>query len=176
VKCGLAPLANTDARILILGSLPGDESIRQQQYYAHPQNQFWVMLASVYGETLYDAYARRISLIARHELAVWDVLNSAERAGSLDTAIRNAVPNDFSVFFARHKRLEAIAFNGQKAHALYKRYIAKSDRGPSRTLRTAVMPSTSPAYTISVEKKIAQWRAFLTGSDQPLNPSAASRP
>ncbi len=163
MKSGLAPIANPNARILILGTLPGDESIRQQQYYAHPQNQFWRILSAVYCEPLQAGYEDRVALVARHDLAVWDVLRSAERVGSLDSKIQNAIPNDFDVFFATHKHLKEIAFNGQKAQALYKRYIANSERGTSRALRTAVMPSTSPAYTISIEEKVAQWRAFLGG-------------
>ena len=163
MKSGLTPIVNLNARILILGTLPGDKSIRQQQYYAHPQNQFWRILTDVYGEPFHETYAERVALIARHDLAVWDVLRSADRAGSLDSKIQNAVPNEFGAFFARLNRLEAIAFNGQKASALFNRYIANSDHGPRCAFRTAVLPSTSPAYTLSFVDKVAQWRTFLAG-------------
>jgi double-stranded uracil-DNA glycosylase len=162
VKSGLAPIANPNARILILGTLPGDESIRQQQYYAHPRNQFWRILTDVYGEPFHETYAERVAMIARHDLAVWDVLRSADRAGSLDTAIQNAVPNEFGAFFARHSRLEAIAFNGQKSHALFRKHVLRDATPLIAAMRIEILPSTSPAATRPFDEKVIAWRTFLT--------------
>ena len=171
IKYGLAPLIGDRPRILILGSLPGEESLRQQQYYAHKQNQFWRVLAAVYGAPLGDDYARRLSVITRNRLAVWDVLASAEREGSLDTAIRNAVPNLFDPFFESLPSLEAIAFNGQKAHALFQKYVAAECKGKIASLRIGILPSTSPASTRPFEEKVALWRAFLLGDRTHVTPS-----
>ncbi len=158
-KRGLPPLSCPAARILILGSLPGDESLRQQQYYAHPQNQFWRILAAVYDLPAPSTYDERLQLAAENNLAVWDVLASADRSGSLDSAIRNAVPNAFAEFFATHSAIERIAFNGQRAHALFIRYAAR-EIALSR-YEIAVVPSTSPAATRPFNEKVALWRAFL---------------
>jgi double-stranded uracil-DNA glycosylase len=158
----LAPLLATSPRILILGSLPGDESLRQQQYYAHKQNQFWRMLAAVYGQALPSAYSERLDIIMRNGLAVWDVLASADRNGSLDTAIRNAKPNRFGPFFDALPALQAIAFNGQKAHALFRQHVARDLGDRLADMRIAVLPSTSPASTRPFDEKVGLWRAFLT--------------
>ena len=171
IKCGLAPLVGAEPRILILGSLPGDVSLRQQQYYAHPQNQFWRMLSAVYGEVISSDYAERLALLERLKIAVWDVLQSAEREGSLDTAIKSAVPNGFGPFFAALPSIQAIAFNGQKAQALFHKYVANETAEVFRHMRIAVLPSTSPAATRSFEEKAKLWRAFLVANDLPLTPS-----
>ena len=151
-----------DARALILGTLPGDESLRRQEYYAHPQNQFWRILAAAVGEPVTTAtYEQKIALVRRHRLAVWDVLQSAERSGSLDSAIRNQRANDFVPFLARHPEISAIAFNGQKAHALFQKCIAPDLVASGRQYITAVLPSTSPAYTLPFDAKAVQWQAFI---------------
>ena len=164
LKSGLAPIGCEAARLLILGSLPGDESIRQQQYYAHPQNQFWRLLSAVFDEPLCETYDARLALVARHNIAVWDVLKHAARTGSLDTAIKNPVANAFVPFLQKHAGLEAIAFNGQKAAALFKRHVMPELGDRLNGIETAVLPSTSPAAaTLSFDQKVTQWRALLVG-------------
>ncbi len=161
-KSGLPPIAFPDARALILGTLPGDQSLRRQEYYAHPQNQFWRILAAGFGETITAAtYEQKIALVRRHRLAVWDVLQTAERSGSLDSAIRNQRSNDFVPFLARHPEISAIAFNGQRAHALFQKCVAPHLVALGRPFTTAVLPSTSPAYTLPFAAKAAQWQAFI---------------
>ena len=162
VKRGLAPVAGEGCRVLILGSLPGDESLRRQQYYGHPQNQFWRMLAAVYDETGVDTYEEKCALLQRNGLAVWDVLLCAERDGSLDSAIKNAMPNELGTFLEKYPNLQAIGFNGQKAYALYRKFIEGTQNAPSAGVRLAVLPSTSPAATRPFKEKVALWRAFLT--------------
>ena len=161
-KSGLPPISLPDARALILGTLPGDESLRRQEYYAHPQNQFWRILAAGFGETITAAsYEQKIALVQRHRLAVWDVLQTAQRLGSLDSAIRKQRANDFVPFLARHPEISAIAFNGQKAHALFQKCVAPHLVALDRPFTTAVLPSTSPAYTLPVDAKAAQWQGFI---------------
>jgi double-stranded uracil-DNA glycosylase len=161
-KSGLAPIGCESARILILGSLPGDESLRQQQYYAHPQNQFWRALAAVFDQPPCATYDACLALIARHDLVVWDVVKRAAREGSLDTAIKHPTPNAFGPLLRQHPKMDAIGFNGQKAAALFKRHVAPTLGDRLSGIRTAVLPSTSPAAAmLSFDQKVEQWRAFL---------------
>ena len=95
------PVAPPGARVLILGSMPSVESLNQGFYYAHPRNAFWRILAQVYAEPFPEVIPARIALLERHELALWDVLASCERQGSLDSAIRQPAPNDFEGLFRR---------------------------------------------------------------------------
>ncbi len=164
IKRGLGPLTCPDARVLILGSLPGDESIRQQQYYAHPQNQFWRMLAAVFDEPPCASYDGKRARLARHRIAVWDVLKSAERPGSLDTAIRNGVPNSILELIADHPSIRLIACNGQKAHGLLQRHFGHALSELQRPMSVAALPSTSPAATRAFDEKVAEWRALMTST------------
>lgn len=158
LKHCLPPLIDKASRVLILGTLPGDESLRRQQYYGHPRNHFWPMLGAVFSEAIDEDYANRQSFLARRRLAIWDVLNSAERPGSLDTAIRSAVANDFSKLFDEHGALRAIVFNGQKAAALFRRHIINANGFPRGDIALIVCPSTSPAYVMALHKKTDAWR------------------
>lgn len=151
----------SNARVLILGSLPGDESIRLQQYYAHPQNQFWRMLSAVFDAQDLATYDAKRAFLIHQRIAVWDVLASAGRAGSLDTAIRNGVPNDVMDLLTTHTEITAIACNGQKAHALFTRHFDKDVRTLPRRCLIGCLPSTSPAATRPLIEKVAEWRAFL---------------
>jgi len=161
-KQGMPPVGPTAARLLILGSLPGDESIRQQQYYAHPQNQFWRMLCAVFDEPICASYAERLNLLNRHRIAVWDAAHSASRRGSLDSAITAPIANDFASFFESHIHIEAIAFNGQKAAALFKSCVEPTAKEHAAAWPTATLPSTSPAAArLTFDDKVAKWRAFL---------------
>ncbi|NOT73136.1 MAG: DNA-deoxyinosine glycosylase [Hyphomicrobium sp.] len=161
IKRGLGPLTCPNARVLILGSLPGDYSIRQQQYYAHPQNQFWRMLAAVYDEPPCMTYDDKRALLTRHRIAVWDVLASAERPGSLDTAIRNGEPNDILTLLDAQPDVRRIVCNGQKAHGLFQRHFGQKLNNLSRPISIACLPSTSPAATRAFGEKFEEWRAFL---------------
>lgn len=151
----LPPIINDRARVLILGTLPGEESLRQQRYYAHPRNHFWAVIAAVAGEHLPDVYEDRIEMIKRRRIGVWDVLASADRSGSLDSAIRNAVPNDFATLFSRYPGIGAIAFNGQGARTLYRRHAPHAD------IRLILLPSTSPTNTRPLAEKVRAWRDAL---------------
>ena len=158
---GFPPIARPDARILILGSLPGQRSIDEQQYYAHPQNAFWRIMRELFA--IEGEYASRCEQLSRHGIALWDVLNSSVRPGSMDASIRldSAVSNDFKTFFARHTDIDLIAFNGRKAEQLFLRHV--SDEMIGRWIERIGLPSTSPAYAaMSFSGKLAAWRAALT--------------
>jgi hypoxanthine-DNA glycosylase len=153
---GLAPIARPDARLLVLGSFPSAASLAAQQYYAHPRNHFWPLLAALWGiELVAMPYARRVAEVQRRGLAVWDVYAACQREGSLDASIADAQPNDLAALAARLPKLAAIAHNGSES--------ARSLR-ITRALGPAVhrLPSTSPANASwSFERKLAAWRAVF---------------
>ena len=159
---GFAPIADRDARVLILGSLPGVLSIKRQEYYAHPRNVFWRIIGVVLTIDPALSYERRSEGLKRTGVALWDVCASAQRVGSLDSAIKNQVANDFVTFFAEHAHLKHIVFNGQKAAALYRKVVF--DRLPEKAQRlpTSVLPSTSPANAgMTYDEKVLRWRSAL---------------
>ena len=147
-------MAAPDARLLILGTMPSVESLRQSFYYAHPRNAFWPMMARILEEAPPETVETKKSLLIRHGIALWDVAHSCVRPGSLDSAIRDARPNDFSMLFARCPNIEKILFNGATAENLYRKLVGFLPEGCA----SARMPSTSPAYTMAFEKKCAVWR------------------
>ena len=151
------PVASSDARVLILGSMPSVASLEEGFYYAHPRNAFWPILAEIYGERAPRTVEEKRSLILDHRLALWDVLKSCEREGSLDSAIRQPEVNDFSGLFERCPGIQRILFNGGAAHSLFMRFAKDALEG--RTWRR--LPSTSPAYTLPYEEKLALWRQAL---------------
>jgi hypoxanthine-DNA glycosylase len=157
---GFPPIARPEARILILGSLPGARSIAEQQYYAHPQNAFWRIMHDLFG--IDGDYASRCAQLTERGIALWDVLHSSVRPGSLDAAIQldSAVTNDFAAFLAGHPKIRLIAFNGRKAEQLFVRYVG--DAVPESRIPRIGLPSTSPAYAaMPFSGKLAAWRAAL---------------
>lgn len=166
-KRSLEPVIDGQSRILILGTLPGDESLRLGQYYSHPQNQFWRIMSRIYGTDIPEDYRERISYLLANGIALWDVLRAAQREGSLDSAIHDEKPNDFADFFGRYPRIAAIAFNGTKAEQLFRRHVVrKQGLMLPESMRTEVLPSTSATrgrYVLSLEDKVQRWREFLLG-------------
>jgi hypoxanthine-DNA glycosylase len=157
---GLPPVENPAARALVLGSMPGGASLRQGQYYAHPQNLFWPLMERLVGASRRLPYEERIARLCDSGIALWDVIARCEREGSLDSAIRGAVANDFGAFFATHDSLRAVLFNGAAAETTFLRQVAPS------ALPTDVelirLPSTSPANrAISDEAKAEAWAQAL---------------
>jgi len=153
LKRSMAPTGSDDAVLLILGSLPGEASLAAQRYYAHPQNQFWRLLGQAIGEP-FDTldYEQRLARLAERGIAVWDVVAEARRAGSLDSAIREARANRLAAFVARHPRLRAVAFNGQTAAKIGRAQLAGFDRAALIDL-----PSSSPAHTMAFDRKADRW-------------------
>ncbi|HEX9138769.1 MAG TPA: DNA-deoxyinosine glycosylase, partial [Steroidobacteraceae bacterium] len=143
---GLPPIAGRDARILILGSMPGVASIRAAAYYAHPRNHFWPILAALYGIDLRLSYADRVARLIRARVAVWDVLGQCARDGSLDAAIEleSAVANDLGKFLRAHRAIQRIAFKGALARQHFRRQWETAVLAVRPTLQLLALPSTSP--------------------------------
>jgi TDG/mug DNA glycosylase family protein len=156
---GFAPIEGCDARILVLGSLPGKKSLAASEYYAHPQNAFWRIMRELYGIT--GDYNERCTGLAKAKLALWDVLRASVRPGSLDADIRQetARANDFESFLQAHPGVKLIAFNGKKAEQLFRTMVPAEYYGP---IRLVGLPSTSPAYAaMPFSGKLGLWAAGL---------------
>lgn len=157
---GFPPIVSANAHTLILGSLPGVRSIQAAQYYAHPRNAFWQIMADLVGAA--GSYQVRCDSLMAHGVAVWDVLASSVRPGSLDADIDMATArvNDFAEFFTKHRGIERICFNGQKAEKIFRSRVMLDDAYDK--YRLAVLPSTSPAHaSMSYEQKLKLWRDGL---------------
>jgi len=162
-----APIAAKDAQILILGSMPGIKSLQEQQYYAHPRNAFWPIMANLFDFDLSLSYQARCQQLKLHKVAVWDVLKSCRRQGSLDQHIEpgSIVPNDFLSFLKQHKQIQHIFFNGGKAEQIFNKQVL-----PTLTtypnLSYSKLPSTSPAHAAkSLDEKYQLWQNALFQKD-----------
>ena len=158
-KHGLPPVMRADARILLLGSLPGEASLTAGRYYAHPRNAFWALLEMVTGEPLVAlGYEERLERLVARRIALWDVIHAARREGSLDAAISEVEKRDLAGFAAAMPDLRAVGFNGGIAARIGRRALAGS------ALTLIDLPSSSPAYTLPFAAKAERWtalRAFL---------------
>lgn len=165
IKQSMAPFGATDARLLILGSLPGDASLAAQRYYAHPTNQFWRLLGGAIGEQLAALdYPARLDRLSARGIALWDVVADATRAGSLDGAIRSARANPLADFVATHPDLRAVAFNGRTAAALGRRALAGIDG-----IELIDLPSSSAAFTRPLAEKMIHWSVLGGFAVPPLS-------
>ena len=155
------PITAPDARVLILGSLPGTRSLADREYYAQPQNAFWKIMGEMFGAGRELPYAARTRRLSRCGVALWDVIASAERPGSLDSSIVGAsvVVNDFGSLFERCPEIGTVFFNGAKAAELFERRVKPTLDGELARLRFERLPSTSPAHAaMRYEEKLARWR------------------
>lgn len=155
-------IAESNAKILILGSMPGQKSLDENQYYAHPRNSFWKVMASIYNFDLELPYEQRCKKLTTNKVALWDVMQNCERPGSLDSAIVNdsIIPNDFNNFLKTYKNIELIAFNGQTAAQTFKTKVLKD---LEFDIETVTLPSTSPAHaSMSFEEKLRVWSNNLS--------------
>jgi len=160
---GFPPISRPDARILILGSMPSRESLARRQYYAHPRNAFWPILTDLL-EIEATAYEERVEQVKRRRVAIWDVLKTCYRPGSLDSAIdeRSLVTNDFRSFFDVHPFIRAAFFDGAKAESVYRKHVLPGLSGAADKLPLTRLPSTSPAHAgMTLEQKKAAWRVLL---------------
>lgn len=163
---GFPPVARRDARLLILGSMPGMSSLAAGQYYAHPRNAFWSIVGELSGAGPDLPYARRTAALRATRVALWDVVATCRRRGSLDAAIERGSLrlNDFAGFLARHPRIDRVAFNGGTAEALFRRHVLPrlAAATPPRRLRLMRLPSTSPTHAgLTPARKRAAWRRAL---------------
>ena len=153
-------ISTADACVLILGSFPGEKSLLAQQYYAHSRNAFWKIIAEVAGFSEYLDYSDRVKILKEQKIALWDVMQSCERAGSLDSNIVSStiIANDFDSFFAVHPAIKMIFFNGSRAEKEFiKRVLPKLDK-KYRSIGLTRLPSTSPAMaTMNYLEKVRAW-------------------
>jgi len=162
---GLQPIVGSRADVLILGSFPGETSLRRQEYYAHPRNLFWDIM-----EILVDAgrdkdYPSRIEQLKNNGICLWDVLKLCNRDGSLDTRIRNGQVNNFNSFLSKHQ-VRVIFFNGKKSAETFSRNVVP---GLEHSIESYALPSTSPAHTrMTKEEKFRRWcliKKYLQGTE-----------
>jgi len=155
-KYSFSPISHPTATVLILGTMPGAQSLAFQQYYGHPRNAFWKIICNVLETPFTTDYEERKNILLENRIALWDVLEACVREGSLDSAIEQEVPNDFDSFLKAHPNIKYICFNGQKAAKYFKQYVGVGDRYTLLTL-----PSTSPANAgMSFEKKLMEWESI----------------
>jgi hypoxanthine-DNA glycosylase len=150
------PFIDHQSRILILGSIPGVKSLEKQQYYAHPQNKFWKIIFELFNEKFTENYAERISVLKRNHIAIWDVIDSCERKGSLDSEIKNEEANQIPELLEQYPNIQAIFCNGGKSYKNLQKLLGKDFRIP-----IYLLPSTSPLHTISFERKFEDWKRIL---------------
>lgn len=151
------PILPTEPKVLILGSMPGAMSLAKQEYYGHKQNHFWKILFALLEQSpVPESFDQKKEILYKHRIALWDVLANCEREGSLDSNIKNQVENDIPGLLAQHPTIKTIAFNGQQSHRFFIRKF-----GTIPGIDFYVLPSTSPAYTMKLEAKIAAWATVL---------------
>ena len=157
MKTAFKPIENKDSKILILGTMPGERSIKLQQYYGHAGNHFWKIMFSLFNQTFTDDYDKRVLLLQQNKIALWDVLSHCEGVGSADSNIRNEKANDFKSFYENHPAIKYIFFASKKAEALYDKYVSK---GKERNY--FLLPSPSRANTWkSLDDKLEHWKTIL---------------
>ncbi|WP_434511716.1 DNA-deoxyinosine glycosylase [Desulfitobacterium sp. AusDCA] len=167
---GFKPVIDHHSHILILGSMPSEESLKRQEYYANSRNQFWRIMEILFpaenieeGSEQSDnvqvnehiSYPQKLEFVLRNQLALWDVIAACEREGSLDSNIKSPEPNDFAELFTQFPNIHCIAFNGQKAFDVYRRQVGLNLK---KGLIYKALPSTSPAHTMSLERKVEEWK------------------
>ena len=158
------PIAGRAARVLVLGSMPGRASLEAGRYYAHPHNAFWRIVGELLEIDPRAPYAARVRALKAARIALWDVLHSCVREGSLDTRIEEELANDFAAFFRRHPGVTHVFFNGAKAEASFRRHVLPGlgAMGATMRLRYSRLPSTSPAHAgMTYARKRRAWRAVL---------------
>jgi double-stranded uracil-DNA glycosylase len=157
---GLAPIARRDARVLILGSMPGVQSLLEQRYYAHPANAFWPLMSEVLRCELPSTHAARREMLIVNRIALWDVVHRCRREGSLDAAIdpQSVSVNDIAEFLRRHRSVQALFFNGGAAASLFQRHLRQRIDCARPELVYHRLPSSSPANASwSRSRKIEAW-------------------
>lgn len=155
-------ICKKDARVLILGSMPGEESLRKNQYYAHPRNSFWFIVGNLFGFDPALDYKKRAGLLTGNGIALWDVLQACDRKGSLDSAIEGSsvVANNFADFYTGHPAVESIFFNGARAEQEYMKHVYPRIADSFSNLQYKRLPSTSPAHAaMSRADKLLYWQA-----------------
>jgi hypoxanthine-DNA glycosylase len=155
-KRSFPPVVDAQARVLVLGTLPGEESLRRGEYYAHPRNLFWPIIFALFDEPPALNYAERLAFLTARRIAVWDVCELGEREASADSTIRMELPNAIGRLLDEHPLIRAVGFNGTGARRLHDRHFPRRAE-----LIYLALPSTSPAHaTIDFSAKLARWTAL----------------
>jgi hypoxanthine-DNA glycosylase len=151
------PIIGESPKVLILGTMPGKESLRLQQYYGHPRNAFWKILHSIFEVPLNEEYQARKEFAKKHRIAIWDVCKFADRKSSLDSDIKNEVPNEIESLINKNPSIQRIGFNGQKAASLYDKYVKRFEN-----IEYVTLLSTSPANArFTFEEKKNDWKKLF---------------
>jgi len=157
IKTAFPPIADANSKLLLLGTMPGDRSLRLQQYYGHAGNHFWKLIYTLFGKPLDPEYEARKLFLLEHEIALWDVLESCTCEGSLDSNIKNEVVNDFATFYEQHPAITHVFFDSKKAEEFYLRYVKKSG---DKIYHLLPSPSRANASK-SFEQKLEAWKELL---------------
>src|SRR5659263_32106 len=150
------PIADSRSKVLILGTIPGKESLRMTEYYGHHRNAFWKILFKLYNIPFSSDYQFKVETLLQNGIALWDVLRTCERQSSLDTDIKMEGPNDLRSFLSAHPGISKIFFNGKGAARYFGKYFADIN------LPNQVLPSTSPAHAVKWEEKLEIWQVVKT--------------
>lgn len=146
------PIIDDHSEIIILGSIPGVKSLEKQQYYGHTQNKFWKIIFELLDEEFTEDYKERIYVLKKNHIALWDVIDSCERKGSLDSEIKNEEANQIEELLENHPNIKAIFCNGGKSYKNVQKILGKNYKIP-----VFLLPSTSPLHTVSFERKLEDW-------------------
>ena len=154
----LLPIVDSATKVLIVGSMPGRQSLEKQQYYGNPRNHFWPIIGELLEIAIPNEYTERIALLKNNAIGLWDTIATCEREGSLDAAIRNEKPNDFQTLFEQYPNIQLVLFNGAKAFEVFKKHIGL-ELLDGRAYKK--MPSTSPIPGKNIKtftEKLEDWR------------------
>ena len=155
-KRSFPPIVDAGSRVLVLGTLPGEESLRRVEYYAHPRNLFWPIVFALFDETPPASYGERLAFLLARRIALWDVVERGRRDMSADATIREEIPNPIDRLLEAHPLIRAVAFNGSGARRLYGKHFR-----PLPGLLYLALPSTSPAHaSLGFAAKLARWTAL----------------
>lgn len=158
LKKSFSPIVNSSTKVLVLGSLPGDTSLAENEYYAHPQNRFWKVMRHLFDRPDAVDYTDKIQLLLDNGIGLWDVCAQASRPGSMDLAIKGERPNAITTLLNQYPAIRRIVFNGQKAYHLYLRHFEKR-----ADISYVCLPSTSPANAkINLENLVVHWRIIAS--------------
>jgi len=153
------PIIDKDCKILILGTMPGIQSIEKQEYYGNKRNSFWKIVFFLFDQDISSNYQYKKEFLLQHKIALWDVIKSCDREGSSDSAIKNPTPNELNKILEKYPNIKAIYFNGGQAEKFFNRLIAKTIS--NRSIEFHRLPSTSPANTVKFEQKFEHWKLIL---------------
>jgi len=160
---GFEPVVSENANVLVLGTMPGAASLLRQQYYGHPRNAFWPIMAALFDAGPELGYLQRKKILTDNGIAVWDVLQACNRSGSLDSNIEPASirTNNFTDFFAEYRNITQVFFNGGMAEKLYKKHVMPVLPQSFSHLQYRRLPSTSPAYaSLNLAQKLDAWKVI----------------